>query len=374
MCEGDDVMTDEAGVAWGERGDHHEASQLRRERRLIPMNYQGSYRRLLANSKSAIVAGIELYNKPNIEYRDEIVAVLIINGWELFLKAMVSKSGNSIYYPKKRGEPYRTLSLTDAFRKASGGRRWPSKLSSEAVGRNLDFLATFRDNAIHFYNAVGFSTIVYLLAQTAIRNYQDMLVAVFGQNLKEKINWQLMPLGIEAPVDPIVYLAGKRPGKARNNKAVDEFLRSLSEATAELEEAGIDAGRLMTIYDVSLNSVRKLESADIVVGVESGSGEGPLLVQRRIDPNQSHPFRQVDAIRKLAAEGLAITQHQFQAIVFKKGLRSDARYCWIEESSGTVKWSSEILKVLRQLTPAEMADAVKTYNEHQRLKQARTRG
>ena len=79
------------------------------------VNYRGSYRRLLANSKSAIVAAIELYNKPNVEYRDEIVVVLLINGWELFLKAVVSRAGDSVYYPKRRNEPYRTLSMSDAF-------------------------------------------------------------------------------------------------------------------------------------------------------------------------------------------------------------------------------------------------------------------
>src|SRR5688572_22226725 len=83
------------------------------------MNYRGSYRRLLGNSVSAMLAAIEIYNKPRFPYRDEVVVVLLINAWELMLKALVSKSGNSIYYPKRRQEPYKTLSLDDALRKAS---------------------------------------------------------------------------------------------------------------------------------------------------------------------------------------------------------------------------------------------------------------
>jgi len=83
------------------------------------MNYRGSSRRLLGNAVSAMLAAIEIYNKPLFQYRDEIVSILLINAWELLLKAVVSKDGQSIYYPKKRGEPYRTLTCRDAFWRAA---------------------------------------------------------------------------------------------------------------------------------------------------------------------------------------------------------------------------------------------------------------
>jgi len=68
-----------------------------------------SYRRLLANAQSALVAAVEIYNKPAIEYRDEAFAILVVNAWELLLKAVLAKGKKDIFYPKKRGEPYRTL-------------------------------------------------------------------------------------------------------------------------------------------------------------------------------------------------------------------------------------------------------------------------
>ena len=207
---------------------------------------------------------------------------------------------------------------------------------------------------------------MYLLAQTAVSNYHDLLEAIFKESLKEKINWQLLPLGIEAPVDPIVYLAGKRPKGSRGSAAVDEFLRKLSDATSELETEGIDAARLMTIYDVSLNSIKKLEAADIVVGVQEDTSEGRLLVTRRMDPNKSHPYRQMDALRKLQEEGREMTTHQFQAVVWKTKLRDDPRYCWIEESTQTKKWSSEILTVMRSLSELDIEEAVQGYNQRLR--------
>ena len=54
------------------------------------MNYKGSYRHLLRNSKCALLAAIEIYNKPRIQYRDECFVILLLNAWELLLKAIIS--------------------------------------------------------------------------------------------------------------------------------------------------------------------------------------------------------------------------------------------------------------------------------------------
>lgn len=60
------------------------------------MNYCGSWRKLIGNSKSAMLAAIEIYNKPRIEYRNEIFVQLLINAWELMLKAILSHAKESI--------------------------------------------------------------------------------------------------------------------------------------------------------------------------------------------------------------------------------------------------------------------------------------
>jgi len=73
------------------------------------MNYHGSYRHLLGNAKAAILAAIEIYNKPQFLYRDECFAILLLNAWELLLKAVLSRKGKSVFYPKDRKKPYRTL-------------------------------------------------------------------------------------------------------------------------------------------------------------------------------------------------------------------------------------------------------------------------
>ena len=84
------------------------------------MNPFGSYRQLRDNAVAAMVGSIEIYNKPRFSYREECAVILMVNSWELLLKATLSKNRVSIYYPKRRNEPYKTYSLTDAARKVIG--------------------------------------------------------------------------------------------------------------------------------------------------------------------------------------------------------------------------------------------------------------
>jgi len=44
---------------------------------------------LYNKSLSAILAAIEVYNKPNFFYREETFAILATNRWELLLKARI---------------------------------------------------------------------------------------------------------------------------------------------------------------------------------------------------------------------------------------------------------------------------------------------
>src|SRR6266568_2006788 len=230
------------------------------------MNYRGSYRHLLKNSTAALLAAVEIYNKPRIEYRDESFVILLLNAWELILKALVSKNGGSIFYRKRRKEPYKTLSWTDAFSKAEG--YFPSLIAPLPVRRNLELLSTYRDNAVHFYNEKGFGSVIYALSQTSIVNYRDLLSESFHVDLAEHINWSLLPLGISPPVDPIEYIAGRTASAKQPKPAVRQFLLTLASAADEVKKAGTDTGRLLTVFNVKLESTKKIQKADVLVGVE----------------------------------------------------------------------------------------------------------
>jgi hypothetical protein len=123
------------------------------------MNLRGSYRALRDNSKSAMIASIEIYNKPNFQYRDETFIILFLNSWELLFKAIISKNKKSIYYKKEKGKPYKTYSLNESMKKSKD--LFPDEISLEAVSTNINILKIYRDNAVHFYNHKELNPIIY---------------------------------------------------------------------------------------------------------------------------------------------------------------------------------------------------------------------
>ena len=95
-----------------------------------------------------MMAAVEIYNKPIFQYRDECTVILLLNAWELLLKALLSKNKKSVFYPKKRNRPYRTLSWRDAL--SRGEAYFPATIPRLPVRRNLELLGIYRDNAVHF--------------------------------------------------------------------------------------------------------------------------------------------------------------------------------------------------------------------------------
>jgi hypothetical protein len=312
-----------------------------------------------------MVGAIEIYNKPRFDYRDEVFVILLLNAWELLLKAVISKSKRSIFYKKKRHQPYRTLSCSDAMTRAAQLSTWPTAVPPAGLEANIELLSVYRDSAVHFYNASGFETLVYSLAQTSIMNYRDVLREVFGVELADEINWTLMPLGIAPPVEPISYLAGARPA-ASQSTAVDQFMKDLRDAAGELEAAGEDTGRLLTVFDVSLNSVKKIEKADITVGVGAAGTAEQVIVTRRIDPNRSHPYRRKDVLEQLAAQGTSLNAYDFDCAVREFRLWGDPTFWWRDDSTNLVKWSVETVARLRRLSP----DEIETARAHRREQSA----
>lgn len=330
------------------------------------MNYRGSYRKLLGNSKAAIVGAIEIYNKPRFEYRDECFVILLINGWELLLKALLSKSHQSIYYKKKRAQPYRTLGWSDALTRVESRGIWPAGAPPLlAVRRNLELLTVYRDNAVHYYNEPNFGVLIYSLSQTNIVNYRDVLTSGFGHSLGDEITWHLLPLGLAPPVDPLAYLRGA--SQASSERAVGDFIRLISDATAELEAANIDTGRLLTIFSVSLQSTKKISHADVVVGVRGGDADenGETVVVRPLDPNRSHPLFQKNIVEQIGPNlnGVKFTGYTFQAIAWHYGLKSNATYCWIDDDTQRPRWSRNVLTFLRSLTPEAIEESLAAYKK-----------
>ncbi len=92
---------------------------------------------MLEKSVAAIVAAIEIYNKPDFKYREEVFAILSVNAWELLAKA---------YLLKLNKNRLKCLYVYDKAKKKSGqdSKRFKLKInrSGNPITHSLDYCFT----------------------------------------------------------------------------------------------------------------------------------------------------------------------------------------------------------------------------------------
>ena len=316
---------------------------------------------LINNSKAAMIAAIEIYNKPMFQYRDECTVILLLNAWELLLKSIILKHEESIY-EENTDQSDKTLSWKDAFVNAE--KHFPTTVASTPTRRNLDMLSSYRNNAVHFYNEEDMSLVVYSLAQTSIINYSDVLQGVFDIDIADQMNLRLLPLGIRPPIDAISYI--QSASKVEGKSAVSEYLAELMQAVEELKSANDDTGRLLTVFSINLKSIKKIGDADAVVAVNNDPAQdNPLIAVRRQDPNQSHPLRQKEILDQIdEIYGRRFTGYIFQAIVWNFGIKKQPQYCWESKVGGLTTYSNDMVAFIRGLTDSDVLTSLKKYRDH----------
>ena len=183
------------------------------------MKKNSTYESLIDKSISSFISAIEIYNKPDFKYREEIFSILAVNSWELLLKAKILKNSRyklrSIYsqkpYTKKNGvrsekktvvefnrtgNP-KTISINDALVILEKDKEVPSNLRD-----NIEALVEFRDNAVHFINMKVLSKPLQELGFACIKNYIQILKDWNIDRSLSNYNLYLMPLAyVENNID-----------------------------------------------------------------------------------------------------------------------------------------------------------------------------
>lgn len=206
-------------------------------------------RTLAEKSIDAMLAAVEIYNKPNFAYREEGFAILAVNAWELLLKARIlqlerntlsailvyerrrkadGELSEKLYRRKNRSGTHLSVGLFPAFDRlvSDYGDTIPNP-----VRENLELICEVRDNAVHFLNK-GFdiARLVQEIGTANLRNYLTLVRQWFGIDLSA-YNFFLMPLafvGHHLQVEAVTLNAEER-------KLV-EFFRSRIDASAAHED------------------------------------------------------------------------------------------------------------------------------------------
>lgn len=190
------------------------------------MKVNKTYKLLVEKSVSCMLSAIEIYNKPNFGYREDIFAILCVNAWELLLKAVLLRENayklKSVYVmvpklkkdktPSKNMEPAlnrcgnpKTITLQEVIKRLILKGFIPDELE-----HNLEDIMELRDNAIHFANMVSISRTIQELGFATIKNYMSFVKKNNIDLDLSKYNFYLMPLAyVDSKVDAEAVLTDK---------------------------------------------------------------------------------------------------------------------------------------------------------------------
>ena len=290
-------------------------------------------RSLADKSIDAMLAAVEVYNKPNFSYREESFAILAINAWELLLKARILQLGNNkmsaileyqkrrkadgewsekMYRVKNRSGNYQSVGLfkaLDRLRDDYGDKVDPS------VRRNLELVCEVRDNAVHFFNkGLDISKIVQELGTACLRNYVVLMRQRFAIDM-ESYNFFLMPLAFVKQGDKVELLSLNK-----DERRLIEYLRS---------ECSVDAGEEPGDFNVSLRldvKFAKSKSDDAhKVRISNDPDATPVTLSEE-DIREKYPW-DYDILTTRLSKRYSDFKMNNQFHEIRKPLMSDEKYC-----------------------------------------------
>lgn len=243
-------------------------------------------RNLRDSSIEAFILALETINRPTILYRMEAFSILFCNAWELIMKAKLLDSGSKIFYPKKRKQPRRSLSLDDCLKKLFTSEDDPVRLNIERVHE-------LRNNATHLVIPFIPRDIMGLF-QAGVINFPRALQDWFSISLSERI-----PLGMMVLVydfDPEQY--SLENARMRRRMTAGTF-RWLTDFQTRIQRDATSLGNAQDRFCIPINYkvaiTRNPRKADIVLSA-GGTGQEAVIIERPRSPDVTHPYRRKEVI------------------------------------------------------------------------------
>ena len=170
---------------------------------------------------SALLAAVEIYNKPTVEHREQTFAILVISAWEILLKArIVQKNGgqmSSIYVKREdrprefekteQGEPI-TIGIRPVLGRAGIDKN---------VDRNIRGLLAVRNKAAHLGTLTEEARKRVLEFGTAsVQNFIKLSTKWFGESIDPPY---LLPVG---------FLGSAKTAQGTSTQSQRDLLRELN--------------------------------------------------------------------------------------------------------------------------------------------------
>lgn len=239
---------------------------------------------LMDVSRAAMFCGIEIHNKPNIEYRYPTTVILIINAWELMLKAFVYKYiGKTKIYEKKNHTITisKAIALVDTYLSNKGDKTF------SAIKANLDKLNTYRSSNVHYYTK-ELDPVIFMLIYKSVLDYNKFASSHFGISLADKDNLIVLPIGFRLPIDPVKFLT-----KEYKKKSSNTFVEGLVARIKDLQAENVDECLLIGV-DLNLTSAKKITNADLVAAIDNNNAQVMIAKAMCLTNNPNAPVARID--------------------------------------------------------------------------------
>lgn len=202
------------------------------------------------------------------------------------MKAKLLDGGNKIFYPKKRKQPRRSLSLDDCLKKLYTSEDDPIRL-------NIERIHELRNNAIHLVIPFIPRDIMGLF-QAGVINFPRALQDWFSISLSERI-----PLGMMVLVydfDPEQH--SLESARMRRRMTIGTF-RWLTAFQTRIQRDAASLGNAQERFCIPISYrvaiTRNPRKADIVLSA-GGTGQEAVIIERPRSPDVTHPYRTKEVI------------------------------------------------------------------------------
>lgn len=276
--------------------------------------------KLLSNSLSAALSSIEIYNKPDFRYREEIFTILNINAWELLLKAKILKDANDkieSLHIMKDGAPKLTRNGTPMTIEIIGAMK-EVKLDS-AVIANLTNLIEVRDTAVHFYNDEKLSYLIYALGVASLKNYQKLIKGWFDKSLLD-YNFFILPLAFSYNFKTISLLELEKEPEVISN-----LIKSVSDTQSSLGQTG-DFYFVCEVATEIKSAKKFTESPDLTTVIDPNGVSDAAIVIKTQNLIDKYPVSYKELLARVRISKPGVKQHQVDKLIKDHKIKTNPAY------------------------------------------------
>jgi hypothetical protein len=222
---------------------------------------------LVNNSRSALLAAIEIHNKPIFKYRYEVCVLLLINAWELLLKAYIHKYMKHVRLFLKDGTTKPFDECLECVSSELGNSFLPTYHS-------LALLYKHRNSIAHFYSE-EMDVIIFSLLKPNVLFYSRFIKQYFKIDLALETGLILLPIGFTKPYSPVDFISN-RSSMADSSIVLKNFIADIVSSTKLLLDAGIE-DPIIVDFKISLINEKRVKNADIIAGINNQLPNTPFF-------------------------------------------------------------------------------------------------